>query len=101
MKTWKISNKTSDSVKVAVITSSTSSRGIVLQPNEFCLSKPQMTSVIDAQRRRSLITIDEDFDNSELNFELGTAISEATLATAKLSKLEQAKKDAKEYVEKK
>jgi hypothetical protein len=101
MKFWKINSVSSEPVKVAVITSSTSSRGMVLQPNEFCIAKPQMTSVIDAQRRRGLISIDESFDNSELNLELGIPISESFLEEAKMSKLEQAKKDAKEYVEKK
>ena len=101
MKTWKIKNVSGQAVKVAVITSSTSSKGVLLQPNEFCLGKPQMTSVIDAQRRRSLVSIDESFDNSDLNLELGKAISESELTQARMSKLEKAKKDAKEYVEKK
>jgi hypothetical protein len=107
MKTWKINNTSSNPVKVTVITSSTSSKGIILQPNEFCLGKPQMTSVLDAQNRRGFIKIDESFDNDNFKFDLGIAISESTLDVAKkaknskMSKLEKAKKDAKEYVEKK
>lgn len=101
MKTWKIKNISSENVKIAVITSSTSSKGLILGPNEFCVSKPQLTSALDAQKRRNFISIDESFDNSEFNFELGKSISESELVNARMSKLEKAKKDAKEYVEKK
>lgn len=99
MKTWKIKNIHNEAVKIAVGTSSSSSKGIILQPGELCLCQPQTTASIDAQRRRGFIEINENYDNSEFNFNLGDTLSEA--AFIKTSKMEEAEKNAIEYIQKK
>jgi len=67
MKVWKITNKAKESVKIACKTASMHSKGIILQPGEFCLSEAQLTASMDAQERRGFISVDREFDNSKLN----------------------------------
>ena len=101
MTTWKIQNITDSPVKVSMILSSTTSKGIILKPHEFCIAAPHATSSMGMQATRKLINVDKSFDNTEFGFAMGVAINESVLTEAKLSKLEKAKKDANEYVEKK
>lgn len=67
MKVWKITNTSRESVKIACKTASMHSKGIILQPGEFCISEAQLTASMDAQERRGFISVDREFDNSELN----------------------------------
>lgn len=67
MKVWKITNTARESVKIACKTASMHSKGIILQPGEFCISEAQLTASMDAQERRGFISVDREFDNSELN----------------------------------
>lgn len=67
MKVWKITNTSKEPVKIACKTASMHSKGIILQPGEFCLSEAQLTASMDAQERRGFISVDREFDNSELN----------------------------------
>jgi hypothetical protein len=69
MNTWKISNASNQSIKVACKTASMASKGIILEPGEFCISEAQLTASLDAQWRRNFINIDKDFDNSKLQLE--------------------------------
>jgi len=101
MKTWKIQNISEAPVKVSMILSSTTSKGLILKPGEFCIAAPSPTSSMGMQATRKLITVDKDFDNSEYGFAMGVALKESIITEAKLSKLEKAKKDAIAYVEKK
>lgn len=101
MKTWKIHNITDSPVKVSMILSSTTSKGIILKPHEFCIAAPNQTASMGMQATRKLIAVDKSFDNSEFGFAMGVAINESILEEKKLSKLDKAKKDVKEYVEKK
>jgi len=66
MKVWKITNTARESVKIACKTASMHSKGIILQPGEFCLSEAQLTASMDAQERRGFISVDREFDNSDL-----------------------------------
>jgi hypothetical protein len=101
MTTWKIQNISEAPVKVSMILSSTTSKGLILKPHEFCIAAPHATSSMGMQATRKLINVDKTFDNSEFKFDMGVAINESVLEQAKLSKLEKAKKDAEEYVGKK
>tara|TARA_B100000900_G_C20579496_1_gene716847 strand:+ start:215 stop:586 length:372 start_codon:yes stop_codon:yes gene_type:complete len=69
MKVWKITNTAKESVKIACKTASMHSKGIILQPGEFCLSEAQLTASMDAQERRGFISVDREFDNSDLKLE--------------------------------
>jgi hypothetical protein len=69
MKVWKITNTARESVKIACKTASMHSKGIILQPGEFCLSEAQLTASMDAQERRGFISVDREFDNSQLKLE--------------------------------
>jgi len=69
MKVWKITNTARESVKIACKTASMQSKGIILQPGEFCISEAQLTASMDAQERRGFISVDREFDNSQLKLE--------------------------------
>ena len=101
MTNWKIQNISEGNVKVSMILSSTTSKGIILKPGEFCIAAPHATSSMGMQATRRLIEVDKTFNNDDYGFEMGEAIHESVLEALKLSKLEKAKKDAGEYVEKK
>lgn len=65
MKYWKLTNTHNDNVPVSVITSSTTSKGLLLKPGQFCICMPQITSTMDAQVRKRLLSIDKDYDNTQ------------------------------------
>jgi len=79
---WKIKNKSTQPVKVAVAKSNQVTIGLILKPGEFCVSDSRMTSSIDAQERRNLIEIDRDFEN-DLKLQLCECYSESSLVIAK------------------
>lgn len=95
---WKITNvsKNNEIVKMIIKTSSTTSKGIVLNPKEIIIAEAQPTATIDAQVRRGFITIDKNFDNSIINLSIGESLTEGSL----LSKMELAEKMAKDYISK-
>ncbi len=74
-KFWKISNAQPVDTKVAVATASNGSIGIILKPNQFCISVDQMTKMIDAQEKRGFISVDKEYLN-EYNLETGIVFDE-------------------------
>lgn len=65
MKVYKIKNTHNSSIPIAIATSSNSSKGVILAPGQYCLAYPQMTNIIDAQRKRRFVTLEENFENSK------------------------------------
>ena len=118
MKIWKVehTNKSTEGVKIAIAISSNESIGIILKPGEFVLAQEQPTASLDSQTRRGFVKV-EPFDNSILMLNLGEAYSLLTLLknTAPVvekvitnddavaskeftTKLQEAKKDASDYI---
>ena len=126
MKIWKIehTNKSAEGTKIAISISSNESRGIILKPGEFVLAQEQQTASIDSQTRRGYVKVDS-FDNSTLNLNLGEAYNVSVLKKSEpvtpiknsnkeevliapaltadeekqfLSKLQEAEKDASDYI---
>lgn len=93
MKTWKITNTSKQPIKISMKTSSSTSKGLILQPEEFCIALPQLTAPIDAQKRKKFITIDENYENTKL--ELGVAFKKEVL-----TEMEEAERNAVEYIKK-
>ena len=82
-KIWKLKNTSNQKVTIAIKKSSSASKGVLLEPGQFCLSEAQMTSSLDAQmRRRFIVKADEDFDNSKLNLVIGDAYDESAITVA-------------------
>jgi hypothetical protein len=115
MKVWKITNTARESVKIACKTASMHSKGIILQPGEFCLSEAQLTASMDAQERRGFISVDREFDNSKLNLKfvenytqkyVDNLILESSIeiepmdyeVSANKSDFERAAEDAEKYI---
>lgn len=71
MKTWKIKNTSENPVKVSIALGGNNNPGVILNPGEMVLSIDRLTGPLDAQSRRGVVEIDEDFDNSKLNLPLG------------------------------
>jgi hypothetical protein len=97
MKNWKIKNLLQENVKF-ICKIGENTKGIVLNPNEFCIADAQQTAFIKSQERKGFIQVDREFDNSKYNLEIGVVYSEDVLKTK--SKLEIAKEDAKKYIDK-
>lgn len=93
-KYWKISNAQSVDTKVAVATASNGSIGIILKPNQFCISIDQMTKMIDAQEKRGFISVDKDYAN-EYGLETGHVFDEGYIPEGYSSKKVQEYKDVK------
>ncbi len=87
---WKITNTSNpaQNIKIAVAKTNTITIGVILEPNQFCVTDSRMTSSIDAQSRRNFITVDENYTN-DLSLELCQAYN--------VSELEQARKQAEDY----
>ena len=98
MKTWKIKNVHTESVKLVIQTASNASRGLLLNPGEFVISAPKQTPVVDAQNRRQLIEIDKSFDNDLYKFDLGKAYKDSDLESRKMIIAEE---KALQYINKK
>lgn len=130
MNIWKIehANKTPQGVKIAICLSSSESRGVILQPGQFVLSQQQNTASLDSQKRRGFVSV-ESFDNTSLNIPLGVINSVAVLSVSPaevpsistpetiiipvseieeeinsenefIDKLQEAQKDANDYINK-
>ena len=69
-KYWKIKNVTEAPIKFTVALSSTLSPGIVLQPNQYCIALPKITSMLDIQEKRGFVSVDRNFENTQ-SLELG------------------------------
>lgn len=74
MKTWKIKNITQNPVKISIALGGANNPGIILNPGEMVLSIDRVTAPLDAQERRGIVSIDREFDNSELKLPLGKAM---------------------------
>ena len=101
MNYWKVTNLSNQNTKLLVSTGSNKSKGLILKPNEFCISQPIQTPVMDAQIRRKLINVDKTFDNSKFNLNLGESYSVDVfdkLVTEENDKMKEAKIDAEDYV---
>ena len=99
MKTWKIENASNQRVKLVVNLGPGSSRGLLLNPGQFCIAQAKKTPTIDAQIRRKLLSIDEIFDNSIFNFNMGEVYDLSAFVSKKeeLDKMAEAKLDAENY----
>lgn len=86
-KFWKIKNLTDAQVKITMCIRQNVAPGLILQPNQFCIAKQQMTAPLDKQSKTKMVSI-EDFDNT-CQFELGKAYDE--------SFLDKAKKETEDY----
>lgn len=75
---WKITNVADKSIKLIVSISSSESKGLLLKKGQFCICMPKQTPVMDAQSRRGLISIYKEFDNSQTQYQLGTAYNVPT-----------------------
>lgn len=80
-KFWKIKNLTGGPVKITVCIKSNMAPGIILQPNQFCIGKQQMTAPLDKQSKTKRVAI-EEFDNT-YGLELAKAYDESFLDKAK------------------
>lgn len=85
---WKINNTSNQNIKVAVAKNNTTTIGVILAPNQFCVSDSRMTSSLDAQSKRNFISIDQDYSNN-----LGLNLCEAY----NLSDVDEARQQAIEY----
>jgi hypothetical protein len=82
MNIWKIKNVSDIQVKVAVAAKNTVTKGVILEPGQFCLSEGRMTRSIDAQEKRRFISVEREFDNSD-NLNLAEAYDMSELDIAK------------------
>ena len=98
MNYWKITNKCSSKVRLAVTIGPAQSVGAMLQTGDSIICNPQRTPSMDAQIRRGFVTLEKDFNNDLYDVKLGKVYSEEELNQ---KKLEKAAKDAGQYVEKK
>jgi len=96
MNYWKINNISKHTVKFVVTISSQNSIGVQVEPGQFVLSVIK-TPHIDAQWRRKLVSIENNFDNSVYQLEIGKPYDESVLEDLKM---QQAKKNAGEYMKK-
>ena len=84
MKLWKITNtsqKPAQDVKLSIRKTITETVGIVLKPGQFVICIDQMTSALDAQERRRLLTVDRDFVN-KYNLSVGVNHNQSDLDSA-------------------
>lgn len=105
MNYWKITNLSNQNAKLIISTASNHSKGLILRPGEFCISKPKQTPVMDAQIRRKLIQVDKSFDNTKYDFKLGEAYNleilnnyDSKIEQDEDDKMKQAKIDADNYM---
>lgn len=78
---WKIKNISKAPVKLAAAKSNQVTIGIILKPGEFCVCDSRMTASIDAQERRSFISVDRSFKN-DLKLKLCEAYNENVINKA-------------------
>ena len=83
MKIWKIKNTSHVNVPVAVAMSSNASKGVLLEPGQFCLGEGRLTASLDAQTRRRFIEIvEKDYDNSISELKFGQAYEDNHIQAA-------------------
>lgn len=85
---WKINNSSNQNIKIAVAKNNTTTIGVILGPNQFCVSDSRMTSSLDAQSKRNFVTIEENYSNT-----LGLNLCEAY----NLSGVDEARQKAIDY----
>jgi hypothetical protein len=85
---WKINNSSNQNIKIAVAKNNTTTIGVILGPNQFCVSDSRMTSSLDAQSKRNFVTIEENYSNT-----LGLNLCEAY----NLSDVDEARQKAIDY----
>ncbi len=95
MNFWKITNLHNDAVKIVISTSSSGSKGLKLQPNQFVVCAPKQTPTMDAQIRRKFISVEKGFDNDTYGFTSGVPYDNSALEA---KKLEIAETKAMQYV---
>lgn len=95
---WKLTNKCSSKVRLAVTVGPAHSVGLILNPGDSVICKPQRTPSMDAQIRRSFLELDQNFDNDMYGMELGKAYTQSELDQKKMDKSGQ---NASQYMDKK
>lgn len=88
--------------KLIISIAPSQSKGLILNPGDFCVARATQTPVMDAQIRRSLIQVEKDFDNSAFNFEIGkvyplTSYTQMAIQIEE-DKMKKAKNDADNYI---
>jgi hypothetical protein len=78
---WKIKNISGHQVKFTVALGTTSSPGVILTANQFCVALPKMTSMLDMQEKRNLVEIDREYSNKR-GLELAKAYDETPVDIA-------------------
>ena len=87
-KLWKVTNteKIKEPIKTTVRVENTKTISVSIKPGEFVLAMPFKTSQLEAQAlKRKFLAIEEDFDNSYLNLELGKVYEENAVDEIKKS----------------
>ena len=77
-KLWKIKNLTNNQVKFTISIRPNVAPGIILQPNQFCIARQQMTAPMDKQSKTKMISI-EEFENEIYSLDLGKAYDNSSL----------------------
>lgn len=88
---WKITNISNERIKVALAKNNTTTIGVILDPNQFCVCDSRMTSSLDAQSKRKFLEIETEYSNT-LNLELCLAYD-----ISSYSGIDEARKQAEEY----
>ena len=85
-KVWKIahSGKADQSIKTTVRVEPNKTVAVAINTGEFVLAMPYKTAQLEAQSiKRHFLTIDEDFDNSYLDLNLGEIYKEDSVESMK------------------
>lgn len=81
-KIWKITNteKIDGPIKTTVRVENTKTVAVAIAPGEFVLAMPYKTAQLEAQSfKRKFLSVDQDYDNSYLNLELGKIYKENSI----------------------
>jgi len=95
---WKLTNKCSSKVRLAVTVGPAQSVGLILNPGDSVMCNPQRTPSMDAQIRRGFVELDKNFDNDMYGMELGKVYTQTELDQKKMDKSGQ---NASQYMDKK
>ncbi len=87
---WKITNIADKNIKFSISIAGNINPGIILKPNQFCITRDKLTAPMDKQIRSGFLMLEESFDNSQFEFPLGEAFD--------LSELEKKEVEAKKYM---
>jgi hypothetical protein len=86
-KYWKITNTGKESkIKFTIALASDKSPGGILKEDEFVVSQPRITTMLDAQEKRGFVSIDRSFTNPD-GIPIGEVrkLSEGELAAKKVA----------------